>query len=73
MLPLAALKPTGSTLASLTVALGGFLNGFNTGSVGAVTVMPQWGETVGSISPTMVGITISAISLGGAVPSFFAG
>ncbi|KAK5113467.1 hypothetical protein LTR85_010895 [Meristemomyces frigidus] len=73
MLLLQSLKPTGFTVASIVVAFGGFLNGFDTGSVGAVTVMPQFRDTVGSISPTVVGVTISMILLTGAVPSLFAG
>lgn len=70
---LARLKPSGSMLATLTIALGGFLNGYDTGSIGAVTVMPQFRETMGPISPGLVGITIAIIMLGGAVPAFFAG
>lgn len=73
MLSLNSLKATGFTLAAVTVALGGFLNGFDTGSVGAVTVMPQFRASVGSISPTIVGLTISIILLSGSIPSLFAG
>lgn len=70
---LAHLKPAGYTLASLTISLGGFLNGFDTGSVGAVTVMPQFTTTMGPITPSVIGLTISTILLGGAAPAFFAG
>jgi len=35
--------------------------------------MPQFVDTMGEISPSMIGFTISVILLGGAVPSVFAG
>jgi MFS family permease len=59
--------------ASIAVALGGFLNGFDTGSIGALTAMKQFTDTVGELSPTLLGFTVSLIMLTGAVPSVWAG
>src|SRR6195952_2794869 len=60
-------------LASATVALGGFVNGYDTGSIGAIVAMPQFEETVGRLSPTLLGFTVSLIMLTGGIPSVFAG
>lgn len=46
---------------------------YDTGSVGAVTLMPYFEKDVGQLSPTMRGFTVSLIMLTGAVPSVFAG
>ncbi|TVY82032.1 Hexose carrier protein HEX6 [Lachnellula suecica] len=63
----------GYALASTFVALGGVLNGFDTGSIGAVTEMPSYLETFGHQSPTMRGFTVSLIMLCGAIPATVAG
>lgn len=55
------------------MALGGFLNGYDTGSIGAIVAMPQFEKTVGHLSPTILGFTVSLIMLTGAFPSVFAG
>lgn len=60
-------------LASVAVSLGGFLNGLDTGSVGAVTSMAPFTASVGPLSPTTVGFTVSLIMLAGTAPAFFAG
>jgi len=60
-------------LASCTVALGGFLNGYDTGSIGAIVAMAQFEKTVGHLSPTLLGFTVSLIMLTGGIPSVFAG
>ena len=49
------------------------MNGYDTGSIGAVISMPQFEATIGALSPTLVGFTVSVIMLAGAVPSVFAG
>lgn len=61
------------TLASMAVSLGGLLNGYDTGAIGAMTVMPQWTSTMGNLSPSLVGFTVSLIMLTGAMPAVFAG
>ncbi|KAI4604897.1 hypothetical protein J4E83_010945 [Alternaria metachromatica] len=66
-------KIPGYTLASTFVALGGILNGFDTGSVGAVTEMPSFTHTFGHLTPTMRGFTVSLIMLCGAIPATVAG
>lgn len=60
-------------LASCTMALGGFLNGYDTGSIGAIVAMPQFEKTFGHLSPTLLGFTVSLIMLTGGIPSVFAG
>ncbi|KAI1869927.1 uncharacterized protein JN550_005517 [Neoarthrinium moseri] len=59
--------------ASVAVSLGGFLNGYDTGSVGAVIHMKEFENTVGTMSAFLVGFTVSLIMLTGAIPSVFAG
>lgn len=59
--------------ASCTTALGGFLNGYDTGSIGAIVAMRQFEATVGHLSPTLLGFTVSLIMLTGGIPSVFAG
>lgn len=65
--------PPRYVLSSLAISLGGFLNGYDTGSIGAVTSMAQFRTAIGPLSSTMVGFTVSLIMLTGAVPSVFAG
>ncbi|KAI4868005.1 putative MFS sugar transporter [Hypoxylon rubiginosum] len=60
-------------LASVAVSIGGLLNGFDTGSIGAITQMRQFTESIGPLSATMLGITVSMIMLTGTLPSLFAG
>ena len=60
-------------LASTTVALGGLLNGLDTGCIGALVAMDQFTASIGHLSPTLLGFTVSLIMLTGSVPSVFAG
>ncbi|KAK1993304.1 general substrate transporter [Colletotrichum falcatum] len=69
---LANLMPNYVT-ASIALSFGGFLNGYDTGSIGAIVHMEQFSATLGALSPTVRGITVSAILLTGTVPSLFAG
>lgn len=46
---------------------------YDTGSIGAITLMPYFEKDIGPLSPIMRGFTVSLIMLAGAVPSFFAG
>lgn len=66
-------RPPRYILASVAVSLGGFLNGFDTGAVGAVTSMTQFTASLGPLSPTMVGVTVSLIMLAGTPPAVVAG
>lgn len=66
-------SPPGYVLASLAISIGGLINGYDTGSIGAVISMSQFEATIGHLSPTLVGFTVSLIMLAGAVPSVFAG
>ncbi|TGJ79370.1 hypothetical protein E0Z10_g9389 [Xylaria hypoxylon] len=67
------LLPPKYVLASVAVALGGLLNGFDTGSIGAITSMPQFTESLGKLSASLLGFIVSIILLTGAIPSVFAG
>ncbi|KAL7629767.1 hypothetical protein AAE478_001290 [Parahypoxylon ruwenzoriense] len=60
-------------MASVAVSLGGLVNGYDVGSIGAVTHMPQFTESMGQLSATMLGITVSMVMLTGTLPSLFAG
>ncbi|KAG2168610.1 hypothetical protein JADG_008349 [Aureobasidium aubasidani] len=66
-------RPPGYVLAAGMVSLGGFLNGYDTGSIGAVTEMPYFTSSIGELTPFLRGFTVSLIMLTGAFPSFFAG
>lgn len=65
--------PPRYVLASIAISLGGLLNGYDTGSIGSVTSMAQFTDSIGHLSSTMVGFTVSLIMLTGTVPSVFAG
>ncbi|KAI1126969.1 general substrate transporter [Nemania abortiva] len=65
--------PPKYVLASVAVSLGGLLNGYDTGSIGAITSMPQFAESLGKFSASLLGFTVSIILLTGSVPSVFAG
>ncbi|KAI1463019.1 putative MFS sugar transporter [Daldinia caldariorum] len=60
-------------IAAVAVSLGGLLNGYDTGSIGAITHMQKFTESVGQLSASMLGITVSIIMLTGTLPSLFAG
>ncbi len=60
-------------LASVILSFAGLLNGYDTGCIGAIAHMKQFNSTMGDLSPTMLGITVSMIMLTGIIPSLFAG
>ncbi|OLN88781.1 putative polyol transporter 2-like protein 1 [Colletotrichum chlorophyti] len=60
-------------LASVSISLGGLANGLDTGCIGAIMAMPQFAGSVGTLSPFLVGFTVSLIMLTGGFPSVFAG
>jgi len=66
-------KPPGYVTSTCLVSLAGVLNGYDTGSIGAVTEMPYFTNTIGQLTPVVRGLTVSMIMLTGVLPSFFAG
>ncbi|KAF2721393.1 general substrate transporter [Polychaeton citri CBS 116435] len=60
-------------VAALWISIGGFLNGYDTGSIGAITDMPTFQSGIAFLSPTLRGLTVSLLLLAGAIPSLFAG
>ncbi|KAJ7785292.1 general substrate transporter [Mycena maculata] len=58
---------------TLFTALGGWLWGYDTGSIGPIIVMPQFEEQFGAISPTIQGLLVSSIIATAAVSSFGSG
>ncbi|KAF2175256.1 general substrate transporter [Zopfia rhizophila CBS 207.26] len=67
------LHPRRYFLAALCISMGGFLNGYDTGSIGAITEMPSFRSTIAILTPTMRGFTVSFLLLAGTIPSLFAG
>ena len=59
--------------ASLAVSLGGLANGYDTGSIGALTAMPAFTQTFGTLSSTQLGLVVSTVMLTGGLPAVFAG
>ncbi|KAF2220162.1 general substrate transporter [Elsinoe ampelina] len=66
-------KPPGYVVATCFISVAGWLNGYDTGSAGAVTEMPYFHQTFGELTPFMHGLTVSMILLTGAFPSIYAG
>ncbi|KAI0072032.1 hypothetical protein K474DRAFT_1629677 [Panus rudis PR-1116 ss-1] len=63
---------------TLFTALGGFIFGFDTGSIGPITVMPQFlsqfaDNAQGTISPTVQGLLVSCILLTASLASVISG
>ncbi|KAJ7068220.1 general substrate transporter [Mycena amicta] len=58
---------------TLFTALGGFLWGFDTGSIGPIIVMPQFEKQFGSISATVQGLFVSSIIATAAFSSLISG
>ncbi|KAM0135434.1 hypothetical protein ACHAP3_005017 [Botrytis cinerea] len=71
--PLTLSKPKGYTIFASLISLDGFLNGYDTGSVGAITSMPSFTSKIGDLSPLLRGFTVSLIMMTGAMPSVFGG
>lgn len=61
------------TSASVALSLAGLLNGFDTGCIGSIVHMDQFAATMGHLSATITGITVSVIMLTGVVPALFGG
>ncbi|PBK87572.1 general substrate transporter [Armillaria gallica] len=58
---------------SLFTALGGFLWGYDTGSIGPITVMPQFEAQFGALSPAAQGLLVSSILIAASITSVVAG
>ncbi|KAJ7130959.1 general substrate transporter [Mycena filopes] len=58
---------------ALFTALGGFLWGYDTASVGPIIVMPQFEEQFGAISATVQGLFVSSIIATAALSATFSG
>ena len=67
------MTPPKYIVSSTAMALGGLLNGLDTGCIGPITSMKQFRAVMGELSPGLLGFTVSLIMLTGAVPSVFAG
>lgn len=61
------------TWCTLFVSLGGFIFGYDTGSIGPVTVMPQFEAHFEHLAPAKHGIIVSSILLTASVVSLLAG
>lgn len=70
---LAVLKISNYTAAAIALSFSGFLNGYDTGCIGAIIHMKQFSDALGHLSPTVLGITVSMIMLTGILPSLIAG
>jgi MFS family permease len=70
---MASLKPPPYVLCAIFTSIGGFVFGFDTGSIGPITLMEPFTATFGTLTPTIQGLVVSSILIPGALSSFFAG
>ncbi|KAI1304370.1 general substrate transporter [Xylaria venustula] len=66
-------RPKRWLLVTFYISLGGFLNGYDTGSVGNITMMPTFRHSIAALSPLTRGLTVSLLLLAGTFPSLFSG
>ncbi|QDS72329.1 hypothetical protein FKW77_007807 [Venturia effusa] len=59
--------------AAVVVAVGGFIFGLETGSIGPLTVMTSFSDTFGHLTSTIHGVVVSSILVGGTASGLFAG
>lgn len=79
--PITKLKPTfrvpNYVWCAMFMSIGGFIFGFDTGSIGPISIMPQFEQRFspggGSISPTVQGLIISTILLTASLASLVSG
>ncbi|GAP90668.1 putative general substrate transporter [Rosellinia necatrix] len=55
------------------VSLAGLLYGLDTGSIGPITTMPQFSESIGHLTPTQQGVYVASILLAAAASSLASG
>ncbi|KAJ7359236.1 general substrate transporter [Mycena albidolilacea] len=67
------LRIPGYVWPTLFTAFGGFLWGFDTGSIGPIIVMPQFESQFGSVSPTVQGLLVSSMIATAALSAVFSG
>ncbi|KFY65135.1 hypothetical protein V496_02778, partial [Pseudogymnoascus sp. VKM F-4515 (FW-2607)] len=68
-----AKSPPKYLVASCIVAIGGLLNGLDTGTIGPITAMASFAATFGTLSSTMHGLVVSSLLLTTTVASLFGG
>ncbi|KAI5803949.1 general substrate transporter [Geopyxis carbonaria] len=68
-----AFRPAPYIWYSLFASFGGFVYGFDTGSIGPITLLPAFHDTVGPLSATMHGLMVSMILIPAACVSIFSG
>ncbi|KAJ6450311.1 general substrate transporter, partial [Mycena vitilis] len=66
-------RPPAYVWPTLFTAFGGFLWGYDTGSIGPIIVMPQFEDQFGSISPTVQGLLVSCMIATAALSAVFSG
>lgn len=66
-------KPPLYQRACILTAFGGFLFGFDTGTIGPITTMPSFTSTFGDFSSILHGVIVSSILIGGTLSGIFAG
>jgi MFS family permease len=59
--------------AACITSIGGGLFGLDTGTIGPITTMPQFEQTIGHLSSTVHGLVVSTILITAAIASFFGG
>ncbi|QSZ32268.1 hypothetical protein DSL72_001842 [Monilinia vaccinii-corymbosi] len=59
--------------ASIIISIGGVLFGLDTGTIGPLTIMPQFDETFGTLSSTVHGLLVATILIPAALSSMFTG
>ncbi|KAF8954532.1 general substrate transporter [Flammula alnicola] len=55
------------------VSIGGYIFGFDTGSIGSITLMKEFGSTFGNLNSTIQGLLVSIILIPAAIVSFGSG
>ncbi|XMA11980.1 hypothetical protein WAI453_004771 [Rhynchosporium graminicola] len=73
MISLSWFRPPKYVQASILISIGGALFGLDTGTIGPITTMDQFEKTIGHLSSTVHGLTVSMILIPAAISSFFGG